>query len=103
LVICCLYRSLGVVAFELWHPFSTGMERVKMLQALRESGTFPDGWDTEHPEVQLQTKSEAGKAGAFITLITKPGLPRSKFQVGEVGLIEGGGEAVRTFILQLSL
>jgi hypothetical protein len=41
------------VAFELWHPFSTGMERVKMLQGLRESGTFPKNWEAQNPQVRL--------------------------------------------------
>ena len=24
--------SLGMIAFELWHPFGTGMERVRLMQ-----------------------------------------------------------------------
>ena len=43
--------SLGVVAFELWQPFSTGMERVELLRALRERGALPPGFDSAHPQV----------------------------------------------------
>ena len=45
--------SLGVVAFELWHPFSTGMERVVLLQALRERGTMPAEWEAANQQVRL--------------------------------------------------
>ena len=30
--------SLGIVLFELFHPFSTDMERVRTLTSLREGG-----------------------------------------------------------------
>ncbi len=43
--------SLGIVAFELWHPFSTGMERVTLLKGLQEQGTLPAHWEAAHPKV----------------------------------------------------
>ena len=43
--------SLGVIAFELWHPFTTGMERVMVLRDLVEKGTLPPGWPEAHPGV----------------------------------------------------
>ncbi len=44
-------RAQGVVAFELWHPFATGMERVTLLRALREEGRLPEPWEAAHPKV----------------------------------------------------
>jgi len=43
--------SLGVVAFELWHPFSTGMERALLLRDLREGARLPEAWERAHPVV----------------------------------------------------
>ncbi|KAG1662775.1 hypothetical protein FOA52_006801 [Chlamydomonas sp. UWO 241] len=43
--------SLGVIVFELWHPFPTGMERAVMLGALRDSGKLPEQWARAHPKV----------------------------------------------------
>jgi hypothetical protein len=43
--------SLGVVVFEMWHPFSTAMERVVLLRELREAGKMPPGWEAAHPQV----------------------------------------------------
>ncbi len=43
--------SLGVVVFELWQSFSTGMERAVLLRDLREHGRLPDGWQDRHPKV----------------------------------------------------
>ncbi|GAA5860143.1 hypothetical protein JCM8547_009200 [Rhodosporidiobolus lusitaniae] len=38
--------SLGIVFFELWHPFKTGMERIRCLQDLRRPEIiFPSSWD----------------------------------------------------------
>lgn len=49
--------SLGIVAFELWHPFSTGMERVTLLKGLQEQGTLPAHWEAAHPKVSFLTKT----------------------------------------------
>ncbi|KXZ55244.1 hypothetical protein GPECTOR_3g384 [Gonium pectorale] len=53
--------SLGVVAFELWHAFSTGeacvahrgwsMERVVLLHDLRDHARLPEAWERAHPRV----------------------------------------------------
>ncbi len=43
--------SLSIVAFELWHPFTTGMERIMTLRALQEDGTLPEQWAQDHPQV----------------------------------------------------
>lgn len=43
--------SLGVVVFEMWHPFSTGMERAVLLRELREAGKLPPAWEAAHPQV----------------------------------------------------
>ncbi|GAA5826004.1 hypothetical protein JCM11251_000087 [Rhodosporidiobolus azoricus] len=38
--------SLGITFFEMWHPFGSGMERVKVLQDLRRPDiVFPSSWD----------------------------------------------------------
>ena len=43
--------SMGIVAFELWHPFSTGMERVALLKDLQEHGALPAAWEAANPKV----------------------------------------------------
>ncbi|KAK9906778.1 hypothetical protein WJX75_007809 [Coccomyxa subellipsoidea] len=43
--------SLGIVAFELWHPFATGMERVALLRDLQSHGVMPAEWEAAHPQV----------------------------------------------------
>lgn len=42
--------SLGVVFFELWHPFGTAMERHKVLMDLKQNGSLPPSWAAEFPE-----------------------------------------------------
>ncbi|KAK4752449.1 hypothetical protein SAY87_021247 [Trapa incisa] len=42
--------SLGVVFFELWHPFGTAMERHIMLSDLKLKGNLPSTWVSEFPE-----------------------------------------------------
>ena len=42
--------SLGVVFFELWHPFGTAMERHIVLSDLKQKGELPAAWVTEFPE-----------------------------------------------------
>ncbi|GAA5934949.1 serine/threonine-protein kinase GCN2 [Sporobolomyces koalae] len=38
--------SLGIVFFEMWHKFSTGMERIQVLHELRRPEIkFPSSWD----------------------------------------------------------
>lgn len=43
--------SLGIVVFEMWHPFETGMERILTLKDLKENGKLPSKWKQEHPMV----------------------------------------------------
>ncbi|XP_030938863.1 eIF-2-alpha kinase GCN2 isoform X2 [Quercus lobata] len=42
--------SLGIVFFELWHPFGTAMERNVVLNDLKQKGQFPPAWVTEFPD-----------------------------------------------------
>lgn len=42
--------SLGIVFLEIWHPFSTGMERHIVLSDLKKKGELPLDWITEFPE-----------------------------------------------------
>ncbi|CAF2112934.1 unnamed protein product [Brassica oleracea var. botrytis] len=42
--------SLGVVFFELWHPFGTAMERHVILTNLKLKGELPLKWVNEFPE-----------------------------------------------------
>ena len=42
--------SLGVVFFELWHPFGTAMERGIVLNDLKQKGELPSSWVAEFPE-----------------------------------------------------
>ncbi|CAJ1933325.1 unnamed protein product [Sphenostylis stenocarpa] len=42
--------SLGVVFFELWHPFGTAMERHVVLSDLKQKGEVPPTWVAEFPE-----------------------------------------------------
>lgn len=54
--------SLGIVAFELWHPFATGMERVALLRDLQSHGVMPAEWEAAHPQVRLLTSSPSPPA-----------------------------------------
>ncbi|XP_020236018.1 eIF-2-alpha kinase GCN2 isoform X2 [Cajanus cajan] len=45
--------SLGVVFFELWHPFGTAMERNVILSDLKLKGEVPPAWVAEFPEQKL--------------------------------------------------
>lgn len=39
--------SLGVIFFELWHPFATAMERHLVLSDLKQKGDPPISWATQ--------------------------------------------------------
>ena len=41
--------SLGIICFELWYPFTTQMERQKVIHSLKESLQFPEGFVDSHP------------------------------------------------------
>ena len=40
--------ALGVVIFEMWHRFDTGMERFMVLNELRTSGALPEEFLRDH-------------------------------------------------------
>lgn len=42
--------SLGIVFFELWHPFGTAMERHLVLSDLKQKGELPTTWVAEFSE-----------------------------------------------------
>ncbi|XP_050237408.1 eIF-2-alpha kinase GCN2 isoform X2 [Mercurialis annua] len=42
--------SLGVVFFEVWHPFGTAMERHVVLSDLKQKGELPSSWVSQFPE-----------------------------------------------------
>jgi len=61
--------SVGIIAFEVWHPFSTAMERVVLLRDLRERGTLPPGFESAHPQAAalirwLLSEADAGRPTA---------------------------------------
>lgn len=39
--------ALGIILFELWRPFDTGMERCKLLEALRNHLVFPPDFEQD--------------------------------------------------------
>ncbi|WOL01283.1 eIF-2-alpha kinase GCN2 isoform X1 [Canna indica] len=41
--------SLGVIFFELWHPFATAMERHIVLSDLKQKGVVPSSWSAKFP------------------------------------------------------
>lgn len=50
--LCAGVCSLGVVTFELWHPFSTSMERAVLLGSLQQHGAMPAEFEARHPAVR---------------------------------------------------
>lgn len=42
--------SLGIVFFELWHPFGTAMERQIVLCDLKQKGELPPSWVAKFSE-----------------------------------------------------
>lgn len=52
--------SLGVVVFEMWHPFATAMERAVLLQQLRDHLALPEEWAKEHAKVAKLIRWVAG-------------------------------------------
>ena len=44
--------SMGIIVFELWHPFSTGMERAELLRDLRYASKLPPEWEAQHSQVR---------------------------------------------------
>lgn len=52
--------SLGVVVFEMWHPFATAMERAVLLQQLRDHLALPEEWAQGHAKVAKLIRQVAG-------------------------------------------
>eukprot|EP00057_Strongylocentrotus_purpuratus_P004488 XP_003728812.1 PREDICTED: eukaryotic translation initiation factor 2-alpha kinase 1 [Strongylocentrotus purpuratus] len=54
--------SMGLILFELYHPFGTGMERHKCLQKLRK-GNIPEElqkrWPVQHSAIQCLTRQDS--------------------------------------------
>ena len=44
--------SLGIVLFEMFHPFETAMERAHLLSDLKQNGVVPDAWAQANPQVK---------------------------------------------------
>jgi len=42
--------SLGIILFELWHPFDTFMERCVLIENLRSKCALPKGFVDKYPE-----------------------------------------------------
>ncbi|KAJ3680725.1 hypothetical protein LUZ60_017003 [Juncus effusus] len=57
--------SLGVIFFELWHPFGTDSERCKVLSDLKVKRTAPNSWTQNFPAqsapmAQRRTENDTG-------------------------------------------
>jgi translation initiation factor 2-alpha kinase 4 len=48
--------SLGIIAFELLCRFTTGMERIVVLNELREKKLFPASFLAQHPPASAATR-----------------------------------------------
>jgi len=49
--------SLGVIFFELWHPFATAMERHLVLSDLKQKGDPPLSWESKFPRQAVLLRS----------------------------------------------
>jgi serine/threonine protein kinase len=49
--------SLGVIFFELWHPFATAMERHLVLSDLKQKGDPPLSWESKFPRQSVLLRS----------------------------------------------
>lgn len=77
--------SLGVVFFELWHPFETAMERHVVLSDLKLKGELPSSWVTQFPEQasllrQLMSPSPSDRPSAT-ELLKHSFPPRMEFEM----------------------
>ena len=70
--------SLGILTFELWHPFSTGMERAILLRDLREHGVMPAEFEAANPQVRWRgVKGGGGVADESLDRCAPKALHRS--------------------------
>lgn len=77
--------SLGVVFFELWHPFGTAMERHIILSDLKLKGNPPSAWVAEFPEQasllrQLMSSSPSDRPSAM-ELLQHAFPPRMEYEL----------------------
>lgn len=63
--------SLGIVIFEIWHPFGTVMERLAVLEKLRDQGILPSAWELEHTPRECRIRGQT-RFKAHKTKITPP-------------------------------
>ena len=64
--------SLGIIAFEMWHPFETAMERYILLRALRERGELPTEWELEHSQVRCLPNCISGQEALALNRVHNP-------------------------------
>ncbi|XP_021290176.1 eIF-2-alpha kinase GCN2 isoform X1 [Herrania umbratica] len=77
--------SLGVVFFELWHPFGTAMERHIVLSDLKHKGELPAAWVADFPEQAsllrcLMSQSPSGRPSAM-ELLQNAFPPRMEYEL----------------------
>ncbi|KAL8139636.1 hypothetical protein V2J09_005657 [Rumex salicifolius] len=77
--------SLGIVFFELWHPFGTAMERHVVLSDLKQKKELPVAWMAEFPEQatllrRLMAPSPSDRPSAT-ELIQNAFPPRMEYQL----------------------
>ncbi|XP_008445738.2 eIF-2-alpha kinase GCN2 isoform X1 [Cucumis melo] len=77
--------SLGIVFFELWHPFATAMERHVVLSDLKQKGDLPAAWVAEFSEQasllrRLMSQSPSERPSA-LELLQHAFPPRMEYQL----------------------
>jgi len=75
--------SLGIILFEMWHPFKTYMERYKNIELLRNQKELPNKFLTEHTKqsdliLKLVDSSPEKRPSAATVLKALPSKSRSK-------------------------
>jgi len=75
--------SLGIILFEMWHPFKTYMERYKNIELLRNQKELPNKFLTEHTKqsdliLKLVDSSPEKRPSAATVLKALPLKSRSK-------------------------
>ncbi|KAF5733896.1 Kinase family protein isoform 2 [Tripterygium wilfordii] len=77
--------SLGVVFFELWHPFATAMERHIVLSDLKQKGELPQTWVAEFPEqallLQRLMSSSSSERPSVTELLQNAFPPRMEYEL----------------------
>lgn len=83
--------SLGIVFFELWHPFATAMERHLVLSDLKQKGELPTVWVAEFSEQasllrRLMSQSPSERPSAS-ELLQHAFPPRMEYQLLDSKLV----------------